>query len=165
MLVIRPAVHTDIPAITGIYNEAIIKTNASFDVEPKSEAEQLEWFEAHGAKNPVLVAELDGQVTGWASLSSWSDRCAYANTAEISIYVLEQFQEKGIGRKLIEAITAEGEKAGLHTIISRIVSGNDSSIHLHEQVGFRHIGTMKEVGYKFGELLDVYLMQKIYDNR
>jgi len=165
MLVIRPAVHTDIPAITGIYNEAIIKTNASFDVEPKSEAEQLEWFEAHGAKNPVLVAELDGQVTGWASLSSWSDRCAYANTAEISIYVLEQFQSQGIGKKLIEAIATAGEKAGLHTIISRIVNGNDASIHLHEQVGFRHIGTMKEVGYKFGELLDVYLMQKIYDNR
>ncbi|MGB3092900.1 MAG: N-acetyltransferase family protein, partial [Candidatus Zixiibacteriota bacterium] len=106
----------------------------------------------------------NGIVVGWASLSKWSDRCAYSDTAEISLYVHHGHQGKGIGRKLLEAIVAEGQKAGLHTIIARIAEASEASIHLHKSVGFEHIGTMKEVGRKFGKLLDVYLMQKVYDN-
>lgn len=161
MFSIRPAKSDDINAITDIYNEAILTTVASFDIEPKTDAEQRIWFANHGPKNPILVAELDS-VVGWASLSEWSDRCAYSDTVEISIYVKEEFRSRGIGRKLLEAIIEEGEKVGLHTVIARITQGNNESIHLHESVGFEHIGVMKEVGRKFGKLLDVCLMQKIY---
>ena len=122
------------------------------------------WFADHGPKYPILVAEEHGIVVGWASLSKWSDRCAYSDTAEMSLYVHHGHQGKGIGRKLLEAIVAEGQKAGLHTIIARIAEASEASIHLHKSVGFEHIGTMKEVGRKFGKLLDVYLMQKVYDN-
>lgn len=101
-------------------------------------------------------------VVGWASLSKWSDRLAYADTAEISLYVQESLRGQGIGKRLVEAIVVEGEKVGLHTVIARIAGGNQVSIRLHEAVGFNHIGVMREVGRKFGELLDVYLMQKIY---
>ena len=113
-------------------------------------------------KTQLLVAEQNGMIVGWASLSKWSDRCAYSDTAEISLYVKEEHQRKGIGRRLIEAIVVEGEKTGLHTIIARITAGNESSFHLHRSVGFTHIGIMKEVGKKFGKQHDVYLMQKIY---
>jgi len=162
MLTTRRAVIEDIGAITDIYNEAVLTTDATFDVEPKTEAEQIAWFEAHGPKNPVMVAELDGTVVGWASLSEWSSRCAYADTAEVSLYVKEECRDKGIGRDLLEAIIIEGKKAGLHTVIARINSDNQVSIHLHESLGFEHIGVMKEVGRKFGRILDVCLMQKTY---
>jgi L-amino acid N-acyltransferase len=159
---IRKAVLADIPAITEIYNEAILTTDATFDNEPKTIAEQRKWFRAHGARNPIIVAEINGEVVGWASLSEWSTRCAYADTAEISLYVKETLRNCGIGKSLMRAVLSEGKKAGLHTIISRITSGNDVSIQLHRQFGFEHIGVMKEVGKKFGRLLDVCIMQKIY---
>ncbi|MFH1100628.1 MAG: N-acetyltransferase family protein [Methanobacteriota archaeon] len=162
MVTFRSARREDLDAITEIYNEAIIKTVATFDTEVKTNEEQKEWFDGHGSENPVLVAEQNGLIVGWGSLSKWSDRCAYSETAEISLYVKEEYQGKGIGRRLIEAIMKEGEKTGLHTIIARITEGNESSLHLHRSVGFTHIGTMKEVGKKFGKRLDVHLMQKIY---
>jgi L-amino acid N-acyltransferase YncA len=164
MIIIRKATSDDLAAITEIYNQAILRTTATFDTEPKSLEEQKVWFESHGPKYPVLVAEEDGKVTGWASLSKWSDRCAYSDTAEISLYIDEKKRGKGIGRKLLEAIIREGEKTGIHSIIARIAEGNETSIHLHQSVGFEQIGIMKEVGRKFGRLLDVYLMQKIYSS-
>ena len=162
MIIVRKASLDDLAAITKIYNQAILRTTATFDTEPKSLEEQKLWFESHGPKYPVLVAEEDGKVIAWASLSKWSDRCAYSDTAEISLYVNENDRGKGIGRKLLKAIIREGEKSGLHSIIARIAEGNETSIHLHQSVGFEHIGIMKEVGRKFGKLLDIYFMQKIY---
>jgi len=165
MLAIRQAKSDDLNAITEIYNEAILTTEASFDIEPKTDAEQRVWFDSHDHKHSILVAELDGIVVGWASLSEWSDRCAYADTAEISLYVKEEFRGKGIGKRLLEEIVREGERAGLHTVVARITEGNRESVHLHESVGFEHIGVMKEVGQKFGRLLDVRIMQKIYPSK
>jgi phosphinothricin acetyltransferase len=162
MIIVRKATPDDLTAITEIYNQAILKTTATFDTEPKSLEEQKVWFESHGPKYPILVAEQDNKIVGWASLSKWSDRCAYSDTAEISLYIDEKERGKGIGRKLLETIVLEGEKAGLHSIIARIAEGNEMSIHLHKSVGFEHIGVMKEVGRKFGRLLDIYLMQRIY---
>ncbi len=163
MLTIRRAALPDLDAITEIYNAAILKTVATFDTEPKTDAEQKSWFGGHGPKYPILVAEQDGLIVGWASLSQWADRCGYSDTAEASLYVREEHQGQRIGRKLMEAITREGRKAGLHTVIARIAEGNEVSIHLAESAGFKHIGVMKEVGRKFGKLLDVYLMQLIYE--
>ena len=101
-------------------------------------------------------------MVGWASLSKWSDRCAYSGTAEISLYIESGRRGRGLGRKLFEATLLEGQKLKLHTVIARIVEGNLPSIHLCGSAGFMQIGIMKEVGYKFDRLLDVILMQKIY---
>ncbi len=162
MITVRRATLDDLPAITEIYNDAVLNTTATFDTQPKSLDEQKAWFNEHGMKYPLMVAEVDGAVTGWASLSRWSGRCAYANTAEISVYVSRTRRGKGIGRQLIREIVAEGQRVGLHTLIARIAGGNEVSIHLHESVGFTHTGIMREVGEKFGKLIDVYMMQKIY---
>src|SRR3972149_6240475 len=86
-ILIRTAELSDLDWITNIYNEAILTTTATFDTHPKSRAEQLEWFQTHDARHPILVAVLDGNVVGWASLSKWSDRCAYSETGETSFYV------------------------------------------------------------------------------
>ena len=163
MIKLRRATLNDLDAITEIYNEAILKTVATFDTQPKTIEEQKRWFNEHGPKNPIIVVEQDEIVVGWAALSNYSTRCAYSDTVEISLYVKNKYQGKGFGMKLMDTIIREGEKAGLHAVIARITEGNKQSVHLHESVGFKHIGIMKEVGLKFGKRLDVYLMQKTYN--
>ncbi|HTX17774.1 MAG TPA: GNAT family N-acetyltransferase [Bacteroidota bacterium] len=160
---IRPATITDLAAITEIYNEAILTSTATFDTEPKSPSERQSWFDSHDASHPILVAEVDGKVAGWASLSKWSDRRAYDRTAETSFYVGSRFRGKGIGRKLKEAIIAEAVRLGLHTLIARVAEGSEESLHLNESFGFTRVGTMREVGFKFGKLLDVHILQKMLD--
>ena len=164
MLSIRRATLKDLAGITEIYNEAILNTTATFDTQPKTVSEQSDWFDDHDAKHPLLIAEKAEHIVGWASLSRWSDRCAYSDTAEVSLYVKEGHRGKGIGRSLLKALVHEGGKAGLHTIIARISEGNEASLHLFESEGFEQVGIMREVGRKFGKLLDVYVMQKIYDS-
>jgi L-amino acid N-acyltransferase YncA len=160
---IRQAAIDDLPGITRIYNDAVMTTVATFDTEPKTAAQQRAWFEHHGPRYPVLAAVSGGEVLGWASLSAWSDRCAYADTAEVSVYVDAAHRGQGIGRGLAEAIVAAGRQAGLHTLLSRIAEGNEVSVRLTEAIGFRHVGVMHEVGCKFGKRLDVYLMEMVLE--
>ena len=164
-LLLRPATKADIPAIRGIYNDAILNTTSTFDSTPKSMAEMESWFAAHDERHPILVMVADGHVWGWASLSRWSDRAAYDGTAELSVYVHPEHRGQGIGRKLMAAILEEGRRAGLHTVISRIEAGNAASIHLHAAFGFSMVGVMKEVGCKFGRWLDVAIMQLILEGQ
>ena len=163
MFLIRKADIKDLQEITNIYNEAILNTVATFDTIPKTIEDQIIWFKTHGDKYPIIVAELDSEIVGWSALSKYSTRCAYSNTSEISLYVKEKFRNQGIGKKLIKAVIERGYSAGLHVVLARIVDGNKHSIYLHENVGFEHVGILREVGYKFGKILDVYLMQKIYN--
>ncbi len=161
-LSIKKASFKDINDITEIYNEAILKTNATFDTKIKTVDEQIKWFKDHGSKNPIIVAKEKKNTIGFASLSKYSNRCAYSDTAELSLYIRKEFQGKGYGKKLMNEIIKEGKKAGLHVVISRITKGNKKSVYLHKLVGFEKIGIMKEVGLKFGKRLDVILMQKLY---
>jgi phosphinothricin acetyltransferase len=162
LIKIRKAEIRDIKAITDIYNHAILNTTATFDKEKKSISDRKKWFNSHGSKNPILVAEINKEIVGWASLSSYSDKLAYSDTAELSVYVKEDFQGKGVGKKLIMDIVKAGEKAGLHSLIARITEGNEKSVYIHKVAGFKQVGIYKEVGFKFGKKLDVYLMQKVY---
>jgi phosphinothricin acetyltransferase len=158
-LVIRRAEPGDARAIAEIYNEAILNTTATFDTEPKSERDRLAWLESHDERHPVLVAECDGEVVGWAALSKWSDRPAYADTAESSFYVAAPWRGRGIGRALKLQLIAEARQAGLHTLLARVAAESTASLRVNEAVGFVLIGTMREVGLKFGRRLDVHLMQ------
>jgi len=160
---IRQAALADLEAIREIYNEAILTTTATFDTEPKSATERLQWFESHDERHPILVAVVDGKVVGWASLTQWSDRAAYDDTAETSFYVKSEFRGQGIGRKLKEATIEEARQLRFHTLIARVAEGSEESIHLNESAGFVLVGTLKEVGRKFGKLLDVHIMQKMLD--
>lgn len=162
MLSIRPANEADQSAMLEIYNEAVINSNATFDTEPRSNEAQLKWFQMHKKNHPVLVAEMDDTIIGWASLSPYSERCAYDTTVEVSIYIHKDFRGQGLGIKLLKIITLEGQKAGNHTVISRITQGNDVSIHIHEKLGYRHVGVMEEVGFKFGKFQNVHIMQYIF---
>jgi len=160
---IRRAELADAPAIADIYNEAILTTTATFDTEPKSVDERTKWLQSHGERHPVLVAVLDGRVVGWASLTRWSERHAYDDTAETSFYVYSTHRGRGIGRKLKEAIIEQARRLRYHALIARVAAGSAESFHLNESAGFVHVGTLKEVGRKFGKLLDVHIMQKMLD--
>jgi phosphinothricin acetyltransferase len=160
---VRRAGPADLAAITDIYNEAILTTTATFDTEPKSAADRLQWFQAHDERHPLLVAVVEGKVIGWSSLSRWSERCAYDGTAETSFYVKSGFRGQGIGRQLKEAIVQEARRLGFHSLIAQVAQGSEESLHLNESFGFVHVGTLKEVGRKFGKMLDVHILQKILD--
>jgi len=163
MLTIRKATIDDINAITNIYNEAITQTVSTFDTTEKTQEKMKQWFDGHGSQYPLLVAEQDNNVVGWAALSKYSAKRAYAQTAELSLYVYQNHQGKGIGKQLMNAILKAGKYSGLHAALARITEGNEISVHLHESFGFTHVGTLKEVGWKFGKHLDVHVMEKIFE--
>jgi phosphinothricin acetyltransferase len=162
MLNIRPATEQDQQSIMEIYNDAVENTTATFDTELRNFNDQIAWFKKHKSNHPVIVGEENNIIKGWASLSGWSDRKAYDGTVEVSVYVHKDSRGQGIGKKLLEIITHEGKKVKNHTVISRIAGGNEVSIHIHEILGYRHIGVMKEAGWKFGKYVDVYMMQYLY---
>lgn len=164
MLTIREARIADLGAITEIYNHAIVDTAATLDTQRKTPDEQKIWFKEHSRRAPIIVAEKDSLVIGWASLSQWSRRGGYSDTAEVSVYVKEGYRGRGTGAKLTKKILEAGEKAGFHTVIARITESSRRSIRLFESLGFAHVGVMREVGRKFGKLLDVCVMQKILSN-
>jgi L-amino acid N-acyltransferase YncA len=160
---IRHAVLSDAAAIAEIYNEAILTTTATFDTEPKTLEDRVQWLRSHDERHPILVAVIDSRVVGWSSLTRWSDRSAYDDTVETSFYVHSTHRGQGVGRKLKAAIIEEARRSKFHTIIARVAEGSRESIHLNEDAGFTHVGTLKEVGRKFGRLLDVHIYQKILE--
>ena len=160
---IRLGQAADLDAITDIYNRAVLTTTATFDTEPRTAAEQQRWFEAHTGRHRVYVAEIDGTVVGWAALTPWSERRAYSDTAETSLYVEAEHRGKGVGTALKRAVIEGARALGFHVLIAQIAEGADASRHLSERFGFSHVGTLREVGRKFGQTLDVHLYQLILD--
>jgi len=160
---IRRACPGDAAPIADIYNEAILTTTATFDTEPKTVAERAQWLQSHDERHPVLVAVLGGAVVGWAALTRWSERPAYDDTAETSFYVSSTHRGRGIGRRLKEEIIEEARRLRFRTLIARVAEGSLESLHLNESAGFVHVGTLKQVGRKFGRLLDVHILQKMLD--
>ena len=161
MPTLRPASSRDLPAVLGIYNEAVRTTTATFDTEPRTPEAQEAWFRGHGPAHPVLVVEEAGIVVAWGCLGPWDPKPAYAGTAEDSVYVTEPVRGRGFGKLLLAALVEEGRRAGHRSLIGRICTESAASIRLHEAQGFRPAGTLREVGFKFGRRLDVVLMQRM----
>jgi L-amino acid N-acyltransferase YncA len=161
-IAIRPATESDAAHIARIYNQAVEHTTATFDTEVEPAEKRLAWLRAHtDPRHPVLVAELDGAVVGWASLSSWSDRCAYAASVEASAYVDEAHQSRGVGSALSAALLDAGREAGVHAVLGRICTENVASIAMSRRLGFTEVGVLHEVGFKFGRWLDVMMLEKL----
>ncbi len=158
-MVIRTAATGDLPRILLIYNHEVLVSTATYDTVPRTETEHRTWFSVHGSEFPVLVADLDGVVIGWASLSPWSDRPAYSRTAEVSAYVNEKHRGMGVGRRLLQALVEAGRARGFHALLARISADNEASVRLHARLGFSVAGTLREVGEKFGRTLDVCIME------
>jgi L-amino acid N-acyltransferase YncA len=159
---VRPATIQDAAAIAAIYNQAVSASTATFDTQPETVEEREAWLREHTApQHPVLVAERDGRIVGWASLSRYSDRCAYVATVEASTYIDEAETGHGLGTTLTEAVLEAGRAGGVHAVLSRICTENAASLAMARRLGFTEIGTMREVGVKFGRSLDVMLLERI----
>ncbi len=154
---IRTAERRDLPAMLAIYNHEVESGTATFDVMLREGEGGERWFAAHNVGNhPLLVAEEDGAVLGYASLSPYRDFDAYLQTVELSVYVAPAQRGRGIASALMEAILRMArEDAGTHTVVSVIAGGNEASVRLHEKFGFTYSGTLHEVGLKFGRYLDI----------
>ncbi|MBC7265980.1 MAG: GNAT family N-acetyltransferase [Anaerosomatales bacterium] len=158
---IRTATPADAQAIADIYNHAVLNTTATFDTEPVDAESRRAWLSKRGPEHPVVVAEEEGTVVGWAALSPWSDRCAYRSSVELSVYVAPDRLRRGIGRALAEHLLALAPSLGVHAVLARICTENAPSIALVERLGFEPCGVQREVGRKFDRWLDVAVYEMI----
>lgn len=159
---IRPTLASDIPAITRIYAHAVLHGTATFELEPPDEAEMLRRFEKLRVGSfPYVVAEIDGAVGGYAYAGAYRERLAYRFTVEDSIYIAPDMQGRGLGRALLTRLIADSEARGFRQMIAVIGdSAQIPSIALHAACGFRDVGTLEAVGFKFERWLGTVLMQR-----
>lgn len=160
---VRRATVEDAEAIRAIYNAEVTGSTVTFDLVPRTAEEQVAWLVDRSGAYAVLVAEDEetGEILGFASLSPFRDRPAYATTVEDSVYVSRQSRGAGVGRALLGALVTTAMAHGFHTVIARIVGDHDASIALHRGAGFDVVGTEREVGRKMGRWLDVLVMQRL----
>jgi phosphinothricin acetyltransferase len=157
---VRDATEADLPAIRDIYNHAVEHTTAIWNETVVDLDNRLEWFRIRQARGfPVLVAEKDGRISGYASYGDWRAFEGFRHTVEHSVYVDKDHQGAGIGRQLMTALIERAGENGVHVMIAGIEAGNLASIKLHEKLGFRNGGTFFEVGIKFGRWLDLTFME------
>ena len=161
-MIIRKAELRDLGKLTEIYNYEVTNGVATFDIGEKSYEDRLKWFSEHKDHYPMLVAESEGEVTGYATLSQYRVRAAFNSTVEISVYIDKNHRKRGIATALMEAILKLAkEDEFIHTVVAVITSENEVSIRLHEKFGFTYCGEIKEVGKKFGRYLGTTMMQLI----
>ncbi|WP_432730481.1 GNAT family N-acetyltransferase [Variovorax sp. W6] len=162
-LAIRPCREEDIAAITAIYAHHVLHGTGTFETEPPSPTEMAARRADVLARSlPYLVAEEDGGVLGFAYCNWFKPRPAYRFSAEDSIYVAESARGKGLGAKLLAALSQAAEAAGVRKLIAVIGdSANAGSVGVHRSQGFTHVGVLKDCGWKFGEWRDVVLMEKV----
>ena len=159
MLKIRDAELADLGRITEIYNWAVVNTTATFDMNLQTVEDRKEWFSHYGKTYPLIVADLDGKVTGYCSLSKFREKEAYAKSVEISVYIDPSYHRLGLGTLLIKEILSMAQDLGYHVIIAGITAGNEVSVKIHENLGFKFCGQFNEVGYKFDNWQDVLFYQ------
>ena len=162
---IRRATPADAAAVAAIYNHEVEHETSTFDLVPRSLADQLDWQNARDGAFAVIVAEIDGpdgpEVVGFGALSPYKERAAYRTTVEDSVYVRRDMGRRGIGRAILAHLLATAADGGFHAVMPRITTLSFGSIGLHESLGFTVVGTEREVGRKFNKWLDVCIMQNL----
>ena len=162
---IRAAAPADLGAINEIYNHYVLHSTCTYQEEPESLQGRRQWFEHHGDRHPVIVAEVAGQVLGWGSLSAYHARSAYRHTVENSVYVHYQHHRRGIGSRLLQELITRARELGHRAIIAGIDADQSASVALHAKFGFAEAGRLKQVGFKFGRWLDVTYMELLLNRR
>lgn len=146
-MLIRIAEHRDLPTIVEIYNEAIPSKRSTADTQPVRLEERLAWFDEHKPHEyPIFVADADGRVAGWCSLSPYRPgRAALRSTAEISYYIATAYHRRGIGTALIQHALAACPALGIRHLFAIVLEGNEASLKLLEKAGFEPWGYLPRV--------------------
>ena len=159
---IRDAVETDLPAILAIHNEVIATSTAIYSETPSTLAERVDWWRSRIASGfPVIVAEDDSGLVGYASFGEFRGRPGYRFTVEHSVYVRQDRRGSGAGVVLMTHLIDRARAAGKHVMIAGVDAENEASIRFHERLGFERVARFKQVGYKFGRWLDLVFLQLI----
>jgi len=160
--VIRDGRETDLAGTLAIYNDAVLTTTAVYDYKPRTAEQQAAWFQAKRDQGyPVLVAEIDGTVVGFASYGPFRPWPAYLHSVENSLYVAADWRGRGIGSLLLPALIQRATDRGLHTMIAGIDAANEASLRLHAKFGFEPVARFREVGWKFERWLDLAFLQRM----
>jgi L-amino acid N-acyltransferase YncA len=158
-LIIRDAIELDLGAIVDIHNAAIRGRISTAQLEEVSIEQRLPWLREHSpGAHPLWVAEREGRVAGWLSFQPFKKRSAYRGTAEISVYVHEQFRQTGVGRALLEKAIARAASLKLSALIGCIFTHNEASLRLFERGGFERWGVLPQVANVDGIARDVVIM-------
>ena len=159
---IRPSRDSDVPAIAAIYAHHVLHGTGTFETTPPTEADMANRrLDVLGRGLPYLVAEQGGRVLGFAYCQWFKPRPAYRYSAEDSIYLHPDAAGQGIGKQLLAALLHQAEAAGVRKLIAVIGdSGNAGSIGVHRSLGFQKVGVIASCGWKFGQWLDIVLMEK-----
>lgn len=152
---IRPARISDAPQITEIYNYYILNTHHTFETDLIDSAETQKRIEETPENYPFLVCEAENEILGYAYATQYKSRCAYKNSAEISVYVKNELRHKAVGKTLYGKLFEELSKTDVHAIIAGIALPNDASVRLHEKFGFEKVAHFREVGFKLNRRIDV----------
>jgi len=164
-ILIRAATSADLGAINDIYNHYVLQSTCTYQEEPEQPESRRRWFAHHGERHPVIVAEADGQVIGWGSLSAYHPRSAYRFTVENSVYVHHRHHRRGIGSRLLQELITRARAHGHRAIIAGIDAEQAASVALHAKFRFVEVGHFRRVGFKFGRWLDVIYMELLLDGR
>jgi L-amino acid N-acyltransferase len=155
---VRDATEADLQAVASIYAHESLHSYSTFETEARPAST---WREKLLGRHPFLVADEDGAVLGFAYGSQFRDRPAYHRTVETSVYLHRDARGRGLGSALYDALLARLVADGFHTALALIALPNDASVRLHERAGFRHAGTLVEVGDKQDRMIDVGIYQRM----
>jgi L-amino acid N-acyltransferase YncA len=151
----------DCEAIAAIYNEGIVEGRSTFEADPRSATDIAGWLGL--TTHPVLVAEMDGIVAGWARISPYSPRPCYAGIGEASVYVRASARGHGLGGALARTLRDRAQQAGLHKVIGKLFAENEQSRRLAARHGFREVGLHLRHGQVDGEWHDVLVVELLLD--
>ncbi|WP_340378247.1 GNAT family N-acetyltransferase [Streptomyces sp. SS7] len=161
---VRPGVEGDLGALTGLYNHYVRETPITFDTAVFTPEERRPWLLSHPEDGPYrlkVAADADSQeILGYATSSPYRPKAAYSTSVEVTVYVAPHAGGRGIGTLLYKALFEALAGEDLHRAYAGIAQPNEASTRLHERFGFRHVGTYREVGRKFGRYWDVAWYEK-----
>jgi L-amino acid N-acyltransferase YncA len=158
---VRPARPQDAPRIAEIYSAGIAERSSTFETDPRTTADVLAWLEA-GKRLPVLVAGEDS-VLGWARITAYSDRAAYAGVGEVSIYVDPEARGRGMGTGLLEELSRRARELGYWKLTGKLFPENEASVRLVRRNGWREVGLHLRHGRLDGEWRDVLVVERLLD--
>lgn len=153
------------PAILAIFNEAIVNSTALYDYQPRPLESMKAWFDTKQQGNfPVIgLEDSQGQLLAFGSYGTFRAWPAYKYTAEHSVYVHRDHRGRGLGLEVMRALIESARQRDLHALVGGIDATNTASIALHQRLGFRHVGTLPQVGFKLGRWLDLALYQLLLE--
>ena len=161
-VIVRSASAADAASIARIYNHYIQNTVITFEDEPVSvQAMATRVAEVQALSLPWLVAEVDHKVIGYAYANKWKVRSAYRYSAETTIYLEQGYEGRGIGTALYSALLPMLRARGIHVAIGGAALPNEASKSLHEKLGFEHVATFRQVGFKHARWVDVAYWQLV----